>query len=479
MSKTATNSRNMSLEFPDELKNKAREYFKTAAEKAYSLNYDYAIDMYLYGITFWPEAVEEGHMKLREVAMRRALDGGKKSGFGDGSKYKKASGKIPKDAMLKAEYLLSKDPKNTSHMADMLKACANGDFKETGKWIGDILFGMHIENPKASANDYHFLLKQYEKLGYYTTALKACQMALQKKKDDKNLQELLNELTVKSTMEQGNYEGDGDFRESIKDAEEQSKLQSQENIVKSEEVVADMIQTAREEYEKNPNVPGKINAYVDILVETDDPENELEAIKILDEAFENLDQFRFKQRSNETKMKQHNRRLRNLRARIKQNPDDKDLKVKYKEADKRLLATEIDHYLLCADNYPTEMIYKYELACRYFKAQKYEDAIPLFQQSRGDIKFRARSNDYIGRCFYHTEWYPEAISSFSDALEAAEDKEGDFAKKLMYNLGRAYEADGKIPEALEQYRKVAQIDFNYFDVRTRVDALRKKSKDSE
>ena len=111
------------MEFPEELKTKARVFFAKAAEVAYTLNYDFAIEMYLTGISYWPDALEEGHQLLWEVAMHRQESGGKKSGFGDGSKYKKG-GKNIRDVMLKAEYLLCKDPSNAGHLSDLVKAAS-------------------------------------------------------------------------------------------------------------------------------------------------------------------------------------------------------------------------------------------------------------------------------------------------------------------------------------------------------------------
>jgi hypothetical protein len=43
---------------------------------------------------------------------------------------------------------------------------------------------------------------------------------------------------------------------------------------------------------------------------------------------------------------------------------------------------------------------------------------------------------------------------------------------LRYNLARSYEQQGDAEKALEIYRRIAQLDFAYKDVRQRVDKLR-------
>jgi len=74
-------------------------------------------------------------------------------------------------------------------------------------------------------------------------------------------------------------------------------------------------------------------------------------------------------------------------------------------------------------------------------------------------------------------WYADAIDVFARAIEAYEIKDDATAKELRYNLARAYEEQDDKDEALELYRRIAQLDFGYRDVCDRVDRLRAASKD--
>ena len=82
------------VKIPEELKKRAQGLFTKANEVAYALQYDYAIEMFLDGLAAWPTALEEGHKPLRDIALRRQAGGGKKSGFGDKSKFKSLPGKL-------------------------------------------------------------------------------------------------------------------------------------------------------------------------------------------------------------------------------------------------------------------------------------------------------------------------------------------------------------------------------------------------
>ncbi len=245
-------------QFPEELKAKAREFFKRGEEVAYAQNFDYAIELYLDGLSFWPEAVEEGHNPLRNISLRRNASGGKSSGLADGSKYKKSSGKHPKDALLKAEYLLSKDPGNVSHMQGVIKGAADSGYKETTLWMGAILFDAIRQKDKPSFKTIVFLCDAHSQVEAYSKALQICQYALTIKPNDTAMQDRMRDLSAQATLERGNYDGDSDFRDSIKDRDEQDRLHASDNLVKTEDALADSMARAQAEYEENPTIPGKV-----------------------------------------------------------------------------------------------------------------------------------------------------------------------------------------------------------------------------
>ena len=464
------------LEFPPELMARAREFFAKGAEVAYTLNYDYAVEVFLDGLSLWPDALAEGHQPLREIALRRQAAGQKKSGMRDNSKYRKAAGKNPKEAMLKAEYLLSKDPNNAKHLADMAKAAAEGGYRQTAKWVTDTMFDVVRHKDKVPLQTYVFLRDTYAQAQEFVSALQMCQLALQLKPNDPALQDAHRDLSAQATMQEGKYDSDTDFRDSIKDPQEQQKMHKQSGGAGLKADQDDALAEARADFQANPNVPGKINKLVAALTAAEDEPLENEAIEILENAFTQSSRFQYKQRSGEIRIKQINRSVRDLQAQLKAHPEDKQLAQKAQQAGQQGLKTELEHYRLCVESYPTDMGLKFEYGRRLVRAKQYDTAIPMFQDSRSDPRHRIASINYIGQCFYHKQWYADAVETFQQALEAVQDSEGAVAKELRYNLGRAYEADENTDEALNCFRKVAQIDFNYLDVKDRVDTLRKKQK---
>ena len=82
--------------------------------------------------------------------------------------------------------------------------------------------------------------------------------------------------------------------------------------------------------------------------------------------------------------------------------------------------------------------------------------------------------DKTGMCFFLKGWFDDAVDIFHRALKACEVQDSEIGKDLQYNLARSYEEKGQVDKALEIYRKLAQLDFGYKDIRKRIDKLRKE-----
>ena len=133
---------------------------------------------------------------------------------------------------------------------------------------------------------------------------------------------------------------------------------------------------------------------------------------------------------------------------------------------------EMDVFKERVDNYPTDLRIRFEYGVRLFQAGRYDEAIPALQAAQGDPRHRERCQLYIGRCFVAKKYYDQAIKVLTDAMAKHESQGDDVSKQLYYWLARAYEDDGKTDDALRTYGQIIQWDYNYQDVRQRIDVLR-------
>jgi len=452
---------------------KARVFFERARKVAETKNFDYAIDMYLEGLRCAPDALMEGHIKLYELALHRQGKGGKKPSMME--RAKRLRGRTALEQMLNAEYLFAKGPDHLPYAEAVLKAAAAGGYKKTAKWIADLVFQTNNAAKKPSLKTYLLLKNSYAAIGLFDRALAACQCAVRLKPEDGALADELKNLSAELAVARGKYDQDGDFRQSIKGREEQEKLQAQAGVVKTEDYRLSAVREARKALAQDANLPKNIFNLAKALSELQDDKADSQAIELLGDTYERTSDFSFKQRAGQIKIQQLKRKIRQAKAALEAKADDEQARTRFSEFSSQLNRTELEHYRLCVENYPTDLQAKYEYGIRLVRNKQYDEAIPLFQEAQKDPRRKISAMDKIGLCFFKKGWFPDAIDVFAQAIDSYEIKEDSIAKELRYNLARSYEEQGDTEKALEIYRKIAQLDFGYKDVRQRVDKLRGNS----
>ena len=449
---------------------KAAAFFERARKVAETNNFDYAIDMYLEGLHCAPDAMQEGHIPLREMALLRDVKGGKKPTMVE--RVKRLRGKTPLEQMLNAEYLFAKDPDHLPYAEAMLKASTAGGYKKTTKWIADLVFQANNAADKPSLQTYLLLKDSYFAIGEFERALAACQCAVRLKPEDGELADEFQRLSAELTVARGKYDQEGDFRKSIKDRESQEKLQSQEAVVKTEDYRLSAVEEARKAMAQSPNLPKNIFNLAKALSDLQNDKGDNEAIELLENAYKTKSDFSFEQRAGQIRIKQLKRKVREAKAALETKPDDGEAKSKVAELSAQLNSTELEHYRLCVENYPTDLRAKYEYGVRLVRNGQYDEAIPLFQEAQKDPRRKISAMGKIGLCFFKKGWFADAIDVFIKAIDLYEIKDDGIAKELRYNLACSYEEQGDREKALEIYRRIAQLDFAYKDVSQRVGKLR-------
>ncbi|MDO8303298.1 MAG: tetratricopeptide repeat protein [Sedimentisphaerales bacterium] len=449
---------------------KAKVFFERAEEVASTGNFDYAIEMYLDGLRLAPDAVEHGHIPLRQMALLRQAKGGKKPSMLD--KLKRGRGKDHLEEMLNNEWLFARDPDNLAHGEAILKAASAGGFKKTASWVADMVFDAAVSSPKPSAQTFLMLKDAFAGSGEWEKAIRALHHAIRLKPNDLALADELRNLSAELAVKKGKYDQNGDFRQSMKDQQQQDKLQAQDAVVKSETYKTIALDAARAAYEQNPNAADAILKLADTLGDIGTEESFTEAYDLLEKIYIEKREFSFKRRAGELKIKHLGQKLRAAKT-AHDTQQTAATKAVFDHICGELAAVELEHYRLCVEHYPTDPRMKYEYGTRLMRNRQFDEAIPMLQDAQKDLRHRIASANAIGQCFFLKGWYPDAIDIFQQAIESYEIKDDAIAKDLRYNLARSFEEQGKAEEALEIYRKLAQLDFGFKDVIQRVNKLRK------
>ena len=464
---------------PEQQRKAARKWFEQARKLVEQRNYDYGIRSFLEGLALDPTAVEEGYMPLRGVAMARWQSGGKKPGVMDSMKYS-MTGKDPVKAMLNAARLMAHDPANANYAEGVLRNANKAHCDEVLLWIGPIYRELLGNDKKPASKKFTALKEVYEELGdrcqargEVAEAMKSYELGIealtaQKGVDPQNreLDGVIRDLATKLTILRGNYQTADNFRDSVRDSGEQARLHDEDRLVQSEERLEELVEQARRDMEANPAVEAKVIGYVDLVCRVERDENENEAIALLMRKYEELGTYRFKQKADDIAIRQVGRHARQAKAAGQAD--------KAKELYRRRVRLEEKVYKERVIKYPTDLRTKHEYAKRLFMVRKFDEAIPLLQQARADPKVRYSCMLHLGRCFFEKGFFSQAAGTLEEARGTYELTEDDVAKELNYWLARSAEGEGRTADAIDTYGKLLQIDYNYRDVRDRLEKLKQK-----
>ncbi|MEP7327044.1 MAG: tetratricopeptide repeat protein [Gemmatimonadota bacterium] len=112
----------------------------------------------------------------------------------------------------------------------------------------------------------------------------------------------------------------------------------------------------------------------------------------------------------------------------------------------------------------------YDLGVAFKEMGLLDEAIAEFQKALRSPESRLRTSEALGVCFYEKDQPAIAEAILKRAVETQAG--GDDQKiGLLYWLGRSFEAQAKVEEALNTYRRVMAVDIQFGDLADRVSAL--------
>ena len=477
--------------FSEKDKTRARQWFEKAKYLRERRDYDYAIESYIQGLDFWTDAVEEGHMPLWSLAIQRQQAGGKKPGTMERLKNS-MTGKDAKKCLLNAEHLMAKDPTNSSYLDGVLKSASRANLPETLKWIAPKVFNsMRSEkkpNPARFKTFRQVMVEAGERADArgdpqyaawcYGQAVNAIDFLIARNPTDMTLKDDQRDLSGRLTIARGKYDEADSFRDSLVDADKQKLLHDAERAKQGEETLEALIESERQEYEANPTVAGKINAYVTALLKPERKREEMIAIEVLTKAYQELSNYSFKERADDIRLRQLRRTVRHWQDRAEKTGSEDD-RQQFRLAALEQQQTRLDIFRERVQKYPTNLKLKFHLGRALFHSKEYDEAIPLLQEATGDPGSRVRAQLMIGRAFFENRSFTQAADILSEALENYDVSGDEISKEMLYWVGRANEADGKVEAALATYGKLLRQDYNYAsgDARRRHDELKNKQQD--
>ncbi len=457
-------------------KAKAAKWFERARELGDKRQFDYAVEYYVNGLEFWPDAVEEACKPLHGCAVARRQTGGKKPGLKD-TMRRSMNDKNAKQALLNSLWLFGHDPDNMGFIGGVAKSACRLRAEDAGMWAAGVLLRAFDSSSKVNAKQFQTIVRLLEELGdraavrdeatfaanAFQTGVEALNLWRRRIPRDDSVEKAVKDLSTKLTILKGKYEKGESYRESIRDADEQVDLHDQQRSMQSDDRVDSLIAKADSAYRQSPDSAEALKHFVDLLCRRERDDEETRAIGILLSQYKLTENYRWKLLADDIRMKQLGRRTREL---IKQGDQ-----AAVKEQQITQLRFELGVFKERLERYPTDLRVRFEYGIRNFRAGRFDEAIPMFQSARADPRNRAACGMFLGRCFFHKNYHAQAVTALQDAIDDHEFPDDDLGKSMRYWLARAQEASGDSEGARKTYGSILQMDYNYGDVRVRLDQL--------
>ena len=458
----------------DDLPRELKPLYRKGADAAQRDNFDYAIALFNQVLEKEPGCYEV-RAALRDVQQRKSGGGGtgffKKMLSGAGSSPQIAKGRMalnnnPHDAITIAEQVLTGGDPNSSLAHRLLADAAIAlEMPHTAVLSLEVL-------AKTSPNDQTLQVEFANALartGQSKRAEHIIQDLLRAHPNDMELRKELKNISALKTLDEGGYEklgkgqGEGSYRDILRNKEEAVSLEQEKRAQKTEDVTARLIG----EYEARLVNEGHNLKLIRSLAELYTEK------KQFDRALEYYARVKTEEMGNdpsldkaiaETVVRKFDHAIGEL------NPFDADHAERVAGINAEKLAYQLAECQQRVDKYPTDLYIRYEMGVLFFEAGKITEAISEFQKAQQNPHKRIPSLNYLAQCFSHRGMNDSAVRTLQNALREKQVFD-DEKKELTYQLACIFEKMGKRQEALEQFTTIYETDIGYKDVGAKVDAF--------
>jgi tetratricopeptide (TPR) repeat protein len=467
----------MSLKSERELNPTSRNQYSRAKDAALSKNYDYAINLLQAALKDEPLFLE-GRRYLRgvEILKYNALSAFNKQmvSMKIASAAMKLSGagkKEPAEQLVLAEEVLALDPFHLKANTLVGAAGAALGYPAFKAFAYETLAkGKPDDKPdKAILNR---LAETYMELRETDKAEKTYQRILEFDPRDGEALSGLKNASAAHASRTGGWETQGsDYRNALKSKSESEAIEQSSKIVKSTEAIDEQIAVNFAKHQADPASGVHSKAIAQLFVQKNDYAS---AIPFYEHAFEvgNRVDSALEKIIGDLKLKRADQELMALNAAHAEQTDP-ETQQQYLAAIEQK-KTEINHVRLEQAEarvraHPNDGQFHFELGEALYKVGEYKRALTELQQGLKQPSVRYQALNLMGQCFMQQGMLDLAIKRFSDAQSELPVMD-DLKKEITYNLGLAYEAVQKPDQALEQFKKIYEIDMGYRDVASRVEA---------
>jgi tetratricopeptide (TPR) repeat protein len=364
------------------------------------------------------------------------------------------------------EEFLSKNPYSIWGRLAVGYALENLNYLDSAIEEFEALVALNLKDIKAikSLGELYRLKNNTKKSVYYY------QMALSLRPSDLQATRALKDLAALTTLNDGGWSTAKSSRDMVKDTKGSKDLERESQFIKDSEIPSE-ISLLQSQIAKNLGQLDNIRLLKkigELQIRQKDFTSGLatykEAIKLAPS------DGSLSTKIGDIRAQIFDEQIRDLQQKTKAEPTNQDLRNRLAKTIHEKNQFRIEEYQQRVKLYPTNLLYRYQLGRAFYDAKLFDEAVAEFQTSIRDNKLKVDSLNYLGLCFIAKKLFDMAISQFNKALEG-NTLSTEYANIIRYNLALAYESNQNRKQAVDEYKKIMEIDINYRDVNARVNKL--------
>ena len=447
-----------------------RELYEKGMAAFQRQNYDYAITIFNQVLEKEP-GFYDCREALRAVQFKRAgaSTGFFKKVFGAASSSPLlARGQIalrrnPLEAVSTAEQILNSDPSNTAGHRLLAEAALAAGLTRTAVLSLEIAFRNSPKDRRLAIE----LGNALAEAGQISKAESIYSDLLRANPGDQDLSQALKDLSARKTLQEGGYDaladGQGSYRDILRNKGEAVALEQEKRVEKSEDVASRLITEYLQRLEREPDNLKLLRQVAEMYVQR----------KEYDVALGYYDQLKATEGGTDPSLDKaiaevRLRKLDHQMAQLDASVPEQAAQIEQIKVERT--AFQIAECQKRVERYPTDLAIRFEYGQLCFQAGRIAEAIQEFQKSQANPHLRIQSLSLLGQCFARKGMYELAARTLQNALKEKQVFD-DEKKDLIYTFGSVLEKMGRAEEAVKQFEQIYEVDITYKDVAARVDAF--------
>lgn len=435
-------------------------------------NHGYAIQLIQSVLKVSPDFLP-GRQLARKASIAKTA--GKKSALGGLSSASfslmKVQGLVKKDpaaAMEAIEKVLETEPYNAQANLLLRDAAIAAQMPETAAFALETI----IEGNPKDTKTMHELAKLYMQQNQPEKAVEWYGKITEITPNDLSAVKGGKDAAAAASMLRGGWDKeDTTYRDLIKDKEQAVSLEQQARVVKSDEMIDQVLAELHAKVQTEPESVDTARKIAELYEQKEDFENAANWYTYAASLTGNSDPT-LARKASDLVLKQFDLAISAREQIIAANPGSDEARQYEAELEglrKQRAELTLEDARKRVERNPTDLQAKFELAEILVRTGSYQEAIPELQKARQNPNVRIKAMNLLGQCFTARSMYDLAAKTLSDA--SSELVAMDSVKKdIVYNLGLVYEKMGDMEKSLTCMKQIYEVDYDYRDVAKRVES---------